>query len=508
MLRSRLMLAVVAVLIASALAPLNAASGQTTSDGRDDVVVVAVIDGGFNPYHWDYLASKMPQAQDADPSNDLPLTTSPDQWLPGFPGASSFNRFESVDITLEETNPNRSTTSMDSGDTAKWNKVAKSSPSSVNYYWLPGTKVVGAVDFSGNKIHGNQTAHGTGTSSVAVGNFHGSCPECVLVFITYDSCLPSANCPQAENALNWALSQPWIDVVSNSYGFSTAYRDRIYDGRNQAQQLSAADRGQQTFFSAGNGQANTFTLSNTTYFSSQEGPDWHITVGAVDKSGGEYSGGRPVDIAAPGGDYPSAYGGTASVTGEGMFGGTSNATPVSAGLYGSALYEARRALVGPSRIQDGGVIATGTPVACGTARPDCELGDGTLTADELRMRFLHGTLPTGKGIYPTGLIGGLPSTPVLSPEVTFAAQGHGSYFGLLGDLGAEIGRIVEPMLGTQGTLARPSGEREWMTVDSYCRQQIWGEWGSGYYKAGTTALPGPSSSYPVRSALEGACANY
>src|SRR3712207_8829795 len=38
----------------------------------------------------------------------------------------------------------------------------------------------------------------------------------------------------------------------------------------------------------------------------------------------------------------------------------------------------------PNRTQSGGIIATGRPIACGVARPDCELGDGQLTVDELR----------------------------------------------------------------------------------------------------------------------------
>ena len=34
----------------------------SAAKGIDDVVVVAVIDSNINPYHWDYLAAKMPQA--------------------------------------------------------------------------------------------------------------------------------------------------------------------------------------------------------------------------------------------------------------------------------------------------------------------------------------------------------------------------------------------------------------------------------------------------------------
>ncbi|HEV3473175.1 MAG TPA: hypothetical protein VG408_08235, partial [Actinomycetota bacterium] len=53
----------------------------TRSAAGGDAVVVAVIDSGFSPYHWDYLSSKMPQHQDDDRTNDLPLNDAPHSWL-------------------------------------------------------------------------------------------------------------------------------------------------------------------------------------------------------------------------------------------------------------------------------------------------------------------------------------------------------------------------------------------------------------------------------------------
>ena len=67
--------------------------------------------------------------------------------------------------------------------------------------------------------------------------------------------------------------------------------------------------------------------------------------------------------------------------GSGGFSGTSNATPVVAGIYARALFEARRMLRGPGRVQHKGVIARGAAIGCGGARPRCELGDGILTGD-------------------------------------------------------------------------------------------------------------------------------
>lgn len=495
-------LAALAMLLLSVLPAGAQEPPPPATDGRDDAVVIAVIDGKFNPYHWNYLASKMPQATDADPSNDLPLTQSPATWLPGL-DATQFASYNALPLTLEQTNPSAPTAPLDTADAAKWSSVKQSTPSNVHYYWMPGTKVVGAVDFSGGKIHGTSGEHGSGTSSVAVGNIHGSCPECLLVFISYGSCLPSHRsvCPQGEYALNWALNQPWIDAVSNSYGFSLVNRDRFYNGGNTDLQKTASERGQTIFFSSGNGQANAFDVPNTTLLSSQEGPDWTVTVGAVSPSGADYSGtGKPADIASLGSGYPAAGGTT--VTSSANFSGTSNATPVVAGMYGRSLYSARRALTGPSRTQADGVVATGAPVVCGAARPDCELGDGVLTSAELRTRLFEGAIATEDGLSPAGVIGGMPT---LSPEQTFVHEGHGTYFAKLGDWVGELARIFDPMVGTAPALERPEGEREWMIVDSFCRQSIWGSWGGGYYVEGVTALPGQSADWPLRSFYQTAC---
>lgn len=495
----RLLAALAALL---AISPATAAAQTAAPDGRDDAVVIAVIDNAFSPYHWDFLAPKMPQAKDGDPTNDLPLDQPPDTWLRGFPSPSAFTTYDRIDLTLDQTNPNRSMSSLESSNSAKWNKVKTSTATEAHYYWLPRTKVIGALTFSTTgKIRGTAGSHGTGTTSVSVGNLFGTCPECLLVIIQYGSVATG------EAAINWAMSQPWIDAISNSYGFSLVERDRLYSGSDEAAQRAASERGQTILFSAGNGMTNTFTIPNGTLFSSQEGPDWMVTVGAVTpSSGASYTGhGKPADISGVGSQYPSAYTAT-TVSGKGNtgFGGTSNATPTVAGTYGRALYLARGDLAGPSRVQEGGVIATGDPYACGEARPDCELGDGVLTAAELRTRLFHGAVHTPAGMN----IGGLsPDTPPIG-EDEFLNEGHGTYFARLrGDEAwlAEFDRVIGPLEGRAAALTRPAGEREWMVVDSFCRQEIWGDWSGGYFVRGTTALPGPSPSFPLRSALEAVC---
>ncbi|HEX2295336.1 MAG TPA: S8 family serine peptidase, partial [Actinomycetota bacterium] len=240
-----------AVIACASVAPAAGARGKTVPvrDPGGDATVIAVIDSAFSPYHWDFLASHMPQAKDSDRSNDLPLTTAPDQWLDGFPSPAAFDSYEGLDLTLEEDDKDAQLEALDAADQDEWAKVKPSSRDEVNYYWMPGTKVVGALDFGGNQIHGGSGEHGMGTTSVSVGNIHGTCPECLLVFISY------SGAASGEAAIEWAMDQPWIDAISNSYGFSTAYRDRVYSGSNTQAQRRATERGQTIFFSAGNGQA-------------------------------------------------------------------------------------------------------------------------------------------------------------------------------------------------------------------------------------------------------------
>ena len=507
--------ALLALALATAGLAAPAADAAAPKDGRGDATVIAIIDSGFSPYHFDFTAKHMPQARTKDRSDDLPLTSSPSTWLPGFPSTKSFTSYSPLKITVPKDEldaPN----DLYTKDVKKWDAVKPSTDTDVNYYWLPGTKVIGAMTFgptepgrynpvpaSAGRIYGNTSAHGTGTTSVSVGNLHGTCPECLLVFIQY------ADSGAAERAIDWAMKQPWIDAISNSYGFSTTYagRDRVYNNSNTSLQREASSRGQTIFFSAGNGMENSFTAPNSTLGSSQEGPDWIVTVTATDPgNGGTYTGtGKPADVAGIGHSYPSAYGATrVSTKGSSGFGGTSNATPTVAGTYSRALYLARRALPGANKTQVNGVIAKGS-FRCGAKRRGCELGGGSLTATELRFRLLQSAVSTGKGFTdgPTGLV---PPTPQAA-DSRYAAEGHGTYAARVdgdGPWKKEFARLWDPLVGNAVPPARPQGERDWFLVDSWCRQHIWGEWNGGYWRSGTP-LPEPDPDAPATTALRNAC---
>ena len=507
--RRRLRPVLAAALVAGLAVPLHAADAAPGQTGPDDAVVIAVIDSGITPYHWDFLASKMPQATNRDRSDDLPLRKPAHTWLPGFPSPSSFASYTSVPLTLEESDGDVNPAELDEADADKWADMQVSNAAEQHWYSFPGTKVIGAMSFSasapaGGPIHSATNGHGTGVTSVSVGNIHGTCPECLLVFLQY------GGAAGAEDAIRWAARQPWIDVITNSYGINTTgvLRDNVYTGADPSVGRAASDRGQTIFWSGGNGVENAFTVPNNTLTTNQKGPDWIITVGAADPGNrGSYLGsGKPVDVSGVGSGYPSAYTATTiSGTGRTGFSGTSNATPTIAGTYGRALYLARRAMAGRSRVQDDGVIARGS-FRCGAKHRGCELGDGVLTATEMRFRLLQSAISTGLGNSTTA---GGPTTP-RAGDAYFASEGHGTYFARLARDDAkwlaEFDQVWRPLSGAAPPPARPDGERDWFITDSYCRQRLHGHWTGGYYIEGKTPLPPiDPQNWPTRAAYQNAC---
>lgn len=291
--------------------------------------------------------------------------------------------------------------------------------------------------------------------------------------------------------MRWATSQPWIDVITNSYGQGSIVqsntlgftRDNAYWNAPVERTRVASEAGQVIVFSAGNGFANAFDVPMLTYWSSQKGPDWMVTVGAAAPGAEQqYSGaGKPVDISSIGSSYPST-GGT-NANGTGTHSGTSNAAPVVAGYFAKVIQKAREALGDVTPGHAGGVVASGAPVACGAAVPDCALGDGVLTRDELEDIVYHNVLPSPLGANTDTV---WPSTPF-----NYYYQGHGVLSGRskgAAEYNAEWGQMVDNMLGVKASLPRPAGEENWMIVDSKCRQKIWGSWNGGYYDGSDPTL--------------------
>jgi len=465
----------------------------------EDVVVIAVIDSNINPYHWDYVGAKMPDS-------NLPLDQDPAAWLPGHPGAAGFKSYQALNLQLEIEDNDATTADMHDADLAEWQKIQYSEGNTnadVNYYWFPGTKIVGHVAFGGSGAVDTflTNSHGIGTSSVSAGNIHGSCPHCVLVYVH----------GTVEQANEWVAQQDWIDLQTNSFGHSIVggpVRDLIYAKSDTELQRQTTERGQSIFFSGGNGLANDFSVPHTNLFSSEKGPDWIITVGAISPDdGASFSGhGRPADIASLGDGYPSAYSAQGTTTAEGLFGGTSNAAPVIAGMYGEALYRIRKQ-IGSGRVQKDGVIAEGT-AGCGAANAGCALADGKLTVHELREALFRSARYTGTGVTvgtsQVGIYVTIPQTENVA-ELEFLSEGHGSLMGRFAgndNYEEELARIVGYADGSWFEEQDPD-QRDWMVADSMCRQGGWGAWDYGY--APLFAAPAPDPNWPVRTWMSQVC---
>ena len=345
-------------------------------------VVIAVVDTGINPYH---VAYRRPE-----------YAVHPSTYVEGFPADTP-----ALGLNLGEPDY---VTARGGDDGPVWSQVAEK-----KLYWIPGTNIVGAysvADYAGTPPGGlpsrpivDDDGHGTGTTSVAGGGGmstrgapFGSNPDALIVILE----------GLGDEGVRWASEQPWIDFISGSYGdpASIPCNDQVDDmgvwcGREYRYTAPFVLRDSRTAcFSAGNGLTRTGVLADR-YSSLRptSGPSWVITVGAVsprnDQDYGWHS--VPVDVSSWGLHWPAAD--PFSTAGEQSFGGTSNATPVTCGVFSKALLEARTRLgdaqEGVHTTLDGETVAAVGPAN----RNGGLLADGALTRTELERAVFTTAVP-------------------------------------------------------------------------------------------------------------------
>ncbi len=342
-------------------------------------VVIALVDTGINPYH---VAFRRPE-----------YAVHPSEYVSGYPTDAPALGLSFGDGYA---------TNRASDDGPVWSKVERG-----KLYWIPGTNVIGAMsvaEHSGGQPSGvtprpiiDDDSHGTGTASVAAGAAfapstqlpYGSNPEALVVILE----------GLGEAAVEWAASQPWIDFISGSYGDSLArpcnddVPNAVCGSREYRHTGPFVLRdGRTALFSAGNGASRT-GLAYDRYSSLRptSGPSWVITVGAVSPRNGQDYGWHsvPADVSSYGNHWPAA--GAFTTNGEMVFSGTSNATPVTAGVFSKALLEARRAL--KDRGEGIHVLRDGTRVPAQGRRGPGMLADGVLTRLELQDAVLKTAFP-------------------------------------------------------------------------------------------------------------------
>ncbi|MCI0344185.1 MAG: S8/S53 family peptidase, partial [Chloroflexi bacterium] len=352
----------------------------------------------INPYHFEFSATTYP-----DP-DVLALTNSfsrhPSEYIAGYPSDA-----RAIPITLDEGY-------FPTQDRAVWSSLELGT-----LYWIPGTKIIGAYDAGdGSAINAAPDAtriidddgHGTGSSSVSTGNRYGYCPTCLLMFVE-----------SLDESINAQF--PWVDITSHSFGTVGGIPVGLVFGADQATK-AAAERGQTVLFAAGNGVGNAFDVPQITYGSTNTGNDWTITVGAIrrDNQRAIVGDGIPVEISAWGdGNLPSAC--RTGTVGQCAFGGTSAATPYTAGIFGTVLTRVRQAIGDPSVGQRPGQV-----VAVGTAIPDSIfLDDGKLTRAELRDAVLKTAFPLNTDNAPSTFPYPL-TAPYINAETNVLFEGYGA----------------------------------------------------------------------------------
>lgn len=386
--------------------------------------VIGIADSGINPYHAEYSAATYPDPEVLELTRNF--TRHPSEYIEGYPADAQALPATTGEGYFPEKDQYLWSVGEDESGT-----VAGDYVDTGELHWIPGTKIIGAIDAGGSTgvTSGDDThpilddnGHGTGSTSVSAGNRYGYCPTCLIVLV---------------EALDESVvaEYPWVDISSNSFGAVGGVPLGLALGADEPTK-QAAERGQLTLFSAGNGTGNAFaTTPILTYGGSPNGADWVLSIGATreDNQGAIVSDGYPVHISALGdGDLPSAC--RTGDTGQCAFGGTSAASPYTAGAFGRILTEVREAL-GDTGVgqRPGQVVATGTPI------PDSPfLDDGELTRAELRTVGLKTALPRGQG-----------QGPDLEYPFPWTWEGDGSvYFEGYGSAGpAHAERAIAVLLG-------------------------------------------------------------
>ncbi|MHB1260857.1 MAG: S8/S53 family peptidase [Thermoplasmatota archaeon] len=378
-------------------------------------VVIAVIDTGINFYHTEYrrAVGSSPEPADIPERTPVPLTLD----------AESFDAAEEADH----------------------DRLMEMEPETL--YTFPGTKILAAISFEAAGSDWpilldlpDTYAHGTMTSSRAVGNtvsIGGDDPDVWLVLVQGFN----------TDSVRWAAEQPWIDLISISAGLSPY---SIVPGVPNALDTGAigdynkASHTKPFFASTGNGVGNAGVAGFPAATRGSSGVPDAVSVGANDNDRMSQWHNQGPYISADGCGNPRAD--PASLDGILMDGGgTSSATPFSAGGGAVLLLEARRALgdlaVGPrsggpapdpaawssGRAEDSGIV-----LAMGNATPSASgpLSDGVFTMMEFKDVLYHTALALATDDESDGdACAGLGESPApadtLPEDQRFAVNGYG-----------------------------------------------------------------------------------
>lgn len=418
-------------------------------------VVIAFVDTGINPYHQDFRAPE--------------FVHHPSEYIEGYPADTP-----SLDLSFDVAD-SRGYEAARLADTSAWNDVPFR-----QLRWIPGTRIIGGfaatTSSSSTPWVLDRNGHGTGVASVAAGRFYGANPNSLIVAVE----------GLGDVGLNWATSQEWIDIVSNSWGFIAS---APFPSSNQTRE--ATRRGQSVVFSGGNGatNSNSSTIwnpiedispiedpckcktpdSNPNMTSPYKGPSWVLTVGAASPINGQphWWHSIPVDVVSFGSKWRAAAVDGVTPGDSRDFGGTSNAAPTTAGVLSAVVERAREAVgdtVGGQR--PGQVIATPDPGSDPVLPDTGPLADGQLTRLEAEEIVQKSAFPVEAD--PEKITWDYAVRPTTGTPYDHAVQGYG-----LVDRTAKD-RALDVLLGDEPMPDRTDVDTSIAAFDTL-RNAVWGD---------------------------------
>lgn len=450
----------------------DAIENATVADDRQprDVqprpqAVVSLLDTGINPYHqafrWD------------DPRAE----SHPSTYIPGYPEDA-----QRLDLSLDADNWSAAVRA-DCPDV--WSEIETR-----QLYWIPGTKIVGAITFEGDPLDCSEdpeeasasrildiSGHGTMTASRAAGNTYGACPDCYIVSIE----------TLGEEAVTWAGEQAsWIDLQSNSWapilpGWAPEGDIVAYDLVNDPSFVRAVEQAARkhlALWASGNGAANRLgAVGHPTLL------DPHFTPSVV-IVGGHDSGyvatwpSFPPHVVSDACDSWAAYHDSMDESDATVGSGTSGAAPYVAGKAAGMLLHARRMLDHTDTGLADGVAASGTAAVDPSQGP---LTDGVLNRTEWRSLVLKTAQQRPQREHADGprcgIVEGLVlygSTPVKWEDVpeSYPAYLHIGY-GAVNNASTE--RALHVLEGTEPLPQRPDASA-YFAVDRTARETTYPVW--------------------------------
>ena len=418
-------------------------------------VVIALVDSGINPYHQDFRAPE--------------FVHHPSKYIEGYPkDAKAFD----LSLSTADAKGYEAARGVDDIDWA----LAQAG----ELRWFPGTRIIGGISLGSGgtvapwaerKILDDQ-GHGTGTASVAAGQFFGSNPNALIVEVE----------ALGEASLDWATDQKWIDIVSNSWGNQA----NLPLGDPEMTKV-ATERGQTVVFSAGNGATNTnsstaFTPgapvedpckcktpdSDNSMTDPWSGPAWLLTIGAVSPINGQdhWWHSYPVDVSSFGSKWRAAgaFGVEIRPDEDNVetrdFGGTSCAAPITSGVLSRIILEAREILgdtIGGQRPDQ--AVAVGPKSRAPKNGP---LADGVLTRLEAEEIVQKTAFPVPAD--PEKITWDYAIRP--TTEAYYVHQGYG----VVDRNSLALARKV--LVGTEELPSRPEAE-QWIQAMDAIRGVLW-----------------------------------